>query len=697
MMVKDEEKNLRRCFESLKLLIDKPYVELIIVDTGSKDSTVDIAKEYTEKLYFHPWNNSFADMRNITISYAKGEWIFIMDADEELKNPQELLDLINDNRIDKFNTIMLREKEAQKVSIPGHTINAELFNTSRLFKNDGEFRYVGNVHNQPVSKEPVFLAQNILLHHYGYDISDKELMDKKFKRTSELLKSEIEKEPNNVYYRYQLSVSYSMHGDKKEAWNEIKKAYALIIDKNDKTKISCSYIYNKYAVFGYAQGKYQEIIDVCNEGIRVRPDYVDLYFFAAQAMENIEDNEGAIEYYKKYLDLMDKFDKSTFVSDFSVVLHTAVIESQTYACEKIATHYINNEDYIEAIKYASLIKEENDVLINLFIKIYLKFHKYEELKSYYLTIKDDKKDYFIFLLEENKKKLDKEEIENIQFSFSKLEDNYGLLNSIRIDICSNDYLLDYNNEEKIRLLNFNLLPQYYGDIIYQLLKIKHPVYDILKACYELKLNKYFEYLWNKYEDLSEVILNYLNNNKESANFTEIRINKALERYVIALNKLDDKQFADVFKRYVKDGINYISEVYNEKIIEEERIYDLKSYEEAFFIYLSKAEELKDSNEIEYTRYLSKALNIFPEMKLGIEILLSELQEKQGIVDDEMEKLKLELKYNIKNLIETGNINLAENLIKEYESIVNNDVEIVLFKSQIAVEKLKLNNKGKLKM
>lgn len=426
---------------------------------------------------------------------------------------------------------------------------------------------------------------------------------------------------------------------------------------------------------------------MCNEGIRVRPDYVDLYFFAAQAMENIEDNEEAIEYYKKYLDLMDKFDKSTFVSDFSVVLHTAVIESQTYAYEKIATYYMNNENYIESIKYASLIKEENDGLINLFINIYLKFYKYEELKAYYLAIKDNKKDYFIFLLEENKKKLDKNDIKNIELSFSQLEDNYGLLNSIRIDINENNYLMNYDKEEKIRLLNFNIMQQCYGDIIYQLLKIKYPVYDILEACYELKLNKYFSYLWDKYENLSEVISDYLNNNKVSTNFTEIRINKALERYVIALNKLDDRQFADIFKRYIKDGIAYISGVYNEKIIEEERIYDLKSYEEAFFIYLAKAEKLKDNNQIEYTRYLSKALKIFPEMKLGIELLLSELKEKQGIVDNEMEKLKLELKYNIKNLIKTGNIDFAENLIKEYESIVSNDVEIVLFKSQIAVEKL----------
>lgn len=688
MMVKDEEKNLRRCLESLNLLINQPYTELIIVDTGSKDKTIDIARKYTEKLYFHPWNNNFADMRNITISYAKGEWIFIMDADEELKNPQELLGLLNDKRINKFNTIMLREKEAQKIVIPGNTINAELFNTSRLFKNDGEFKYIGAVHNQPLSKNPTFLAQDIILYHYGYDISDKELMEKKFKRTSELLKGEINKDPENVYYRYQLSVSYSMHGDKREAWDEIQKAYALIKDKDNKTRIRCSYVYNKYAVFGYAQGRYEDIINVCKEGIEIRPDYVDLYFFAAQAFEILKQNQEAVKYYKKYLDLMDDFENSTFTTDFSVVLHTAVVESQNYAHEKIARDYMNNDNYNEAIKHAKLIKENNNGLVNLLFNIYIKFKKYNELKNYYLILEEDKKNYLIYILEERKNTLTIQEIENIEYSFSGLEDNYGLLNKIRIDAGRNGDIS--NEEEAIVSLDFNKLSEYYGDIIYKLLKIKYPIYDMLINCYELRLNKFFEYLGSKYEDLTDTILDYVYGNKIEYNFNVVRINKALKRYVMAFNKLYDKDFIKIFKSYVKDGIYYINEVYNKKIIEEERIFDLKNEEEAFLIYMYKAENIKDSNESEYVKYLGKALNSFPEMKRGIEALLDEIKNKQNCINDEMEILKRKLKEKIRLLIEYNNLQEAKILIDEYESLVPNDVEIVLFKSEVSIRTLRLN-------
>jgi glycosyltransferase involved in cell wall biosynthesis len=77
MIIKDEETNLERCLSSLIPLMNKIESELIIVDTGSTDKSPEIAKKYTDKVYFHEWNNNFYDMRNISIGYAKGEWVFI--------------------------------------------------------------------------------------------------------------------------------------------------------------------------------------------------------------------------------------------------------------------------------------------------------------------------------------------------------------------------------------------------------------------------------------------------------------------------------------------------------------------------------------------------------------------------------------------------------------------------------------------
>jgi cellulose synthase/poly-beta-1,6-N-acetylglucosamine synthase-like glycosyltransferase len=80
MIVKNEEKSLDNCLKSIKDIAD----EIIIVDTGSTDRTVEAAKRYTDKIYFHPWEDSFSKARNQVLAYAACDWIFQIDADEVL-------------------------------------------------------------------------------------------------------------------------------------------------------------------------------------------------------------------------------------------------------------------------------------------------------------------------------------------------------------------------------------------------------------------------------------------------------------------------------------------------------------------------------------------------------------------------------------------------------------------------------------
>ena len=81
MIVKNEEKNLERCLRSVKQC--KNY-EIIIVDTGSTDNTLKIAKNHNAKIFKYKWNNDFSAARNKAMEYARGDWVLILDADEEL-------------------------------------------------------------------------------------------------------------------------------------------------------------------------------------------------------------------------------------------------------------------------------------------------------------------------------------------------------------------------------------------------------------------------------------------------------------------------------------------------------------------------------------------------------------------------------------------------------------------------------------
>ena len=80
MIVKNEEETLGKCLKSLEGLVD----EMIIVDTGSTDKTVEIAKGFGAKVYDFMWNGDFSAARNFSFSHASCDFIYTADADEEL-------------------------------------------------------------------------------------------------------------------------------------------------------------------------------------------------------------------------------------------------------------------------------------------------------------------------------------------------------------------------------------------------------------------------------------------------------------------------------------------------------------------------------------------------------------------------------------------------------------------------------------
>ncbi|WP_177177402.1 glycosyltransferase [Bacillus sp. MUM 116] len=78
MIVKNEEETLNRCLDSVKNIVD----EIIIVDTGSTDRTVEIAKQYGCNIYHFQWVDDFSAARNFAFSHAQNEYILTMDADD---------------------------------------------------------------------------------------------------------------------------------------------------------------------------------------------------------------------------------------------------------------------------------------------------------------------------------------------------------------------------------------------------------------------------------------------------------------------------------------------------------------------------------------------------------------------------------------------------------------------------------------
>ncbi|MBO4678053.1 MAG: glycosyltransferase family 2 protein [Lachnospiraceae bacterium] len=227
MIVKNEEKVLARCLDSLKGIWD----ELIIVDTGSTDKTKEIAAEYTDKIYDFKWVDDFSAARNFSISKATCDYIYVPDADE-------VLDEANRERFLKLKEKLLPEIEVVEMRYVNQLQNGTVYNFDKeyrpkLYKRLREFTFIEPVHEM-VRLDPVVFESDIdIIHmpesvHSGRDI-------KIFEK--EVAKGQILSDRLAKMYAKELLIS----GQEADFQNAVAffKALAGRTENEDLLKLSC--------------------------------------------------------------------------------------------------------------------------------------------------------------------------------------------------------------------------------------------------------------------------------------------------------------------------------------------------------------------------------------------------------------------------------------------------------------------------
>ncbi len=162
MIVKNEEKVLARCLDSIADLMD----ELIIVDTGSTDSTKQIAARYTDKIYDFPWIDDFSAARNFAFSKATKDYIYSADADEVL-NPE------NHQLFSELKRVLLPEIDIVQMKYGNQLEHGTAYNFDeeyrpKLFKRLREFVWIEPVH-ETVRLEPVVYDSDIVIDHRPHE------------------------------------------------------------------------------------------------------------------------------------------------------------------------------------------------------------------------------------------------------------------------------------------------------------------------------------------------------------------------------------------------------------------------------------------------------------------------------------------------------------------------------------------------
>ena len=139
MIVKNEEKHIARCLDSVAELVE----EIIIIDTGSDDRTVEIASQYTPNVYSYPWRDDFSDARNYSFSKASMDYCMWMDADDILEETERdgFLQLKQTLPPDTDMVMMKYNTSFDEAGRPSFSYFRE-----RWIRNSAEYRRIGAVH-----------------------------------------------------------------------------------------------------------------------------------------------------------------------------------------------------------------------------------------------------------------------------------------------------------------------------------------------------------------------------------------------------------------------------------------------------------------------------------------------------------------------------------------------------------------------
>ncbi|MDE7439346.1 MAG: glycosyltransferase family 2 protein [Clostridia bacterium] len=155
LIVKDEQKVLKRCLNCVSKFAD----EIVIVDTGSTDKTVKIAKEFTDKVYFFKWCDDFSAARNYAFDMATCDLLMWLDADDIIT--EENCVKINElkNSFDGFDMAVLPYAAAFDGEKPTFVYNRE-----RIFKRDKGYRFLGEVHEAVVPCGNIYYSDAVICH-----------------------------------------------------------------------------------------------------------------------------------------------------------------------------------------------------------------------------------------------------------------------------------------------------------------------------------------------------------------------------------------------------------------------------------------------------------------------------------------------------------------------------------------------------
>jgi tetratricopeptide (TPR) repeat protein len=288
MIVKDEEAMIARCLQAARPAVG----EIVVVDTGSTDRTVEIAEGLGARVLHHEWDGDFSAARNVSFAAATGDWVMYLDADEVL---------VADD-VERLRALAGRTwREAFFLTEINHTGDLEdgtaiTHDAMRLFRNRPEYRFEGRIHEQIAQCLPSYLPERqerttVRVEHFGYLGAVRDTKNKS-NRNLELLERQVAEGVDNPFLHFNLGSEYAATGDVaralthfERAWSTVRAAGRLSSDGYAPALAS------RYIHALRNAGRLDDVMSVGDEVLEIFPGFTDIVL--EQALAAVAGGDGA--------------------------------------------------------------------------------------------------------------------------------------------------------------------------------------------------------------------------------------------------------------------------------------------------------------------------------------------------------------------------------------------------------------------
>lgn len=338
LIMRDEASNIERCLKSVKDVVD----EIIVVDTGSEDNSIVLAKSLGAKVFQYTWENDFSKAKNYAISKASGDWLLLLDADDELIDRDMVRPLMQEQDYDGF--LFLTVSFLGKYPGEAMVQNPQV----RLIQNREDIRYKRAIH-EVILVEPnrkVALVP-ICVYHYGY-LNQKDNIKRKITRNKEILLES--KDPLDYFY---LGSEYLRESNYHKALEYFSLAELVNAPELAKKKAFALIQLEEYA----------EALGTLQEAIREFPDYTDLWFLKGSISQATGEYGKALKAYTHCLSLGEAppfYPTDLGVGSYQAYLYLGITH------EALLNFREAKEAYLKALSIYPQYKSAKQFLLRLF-------------------------------------------------------------------------------------------------------------------------------------------------------------------------------------------------------------------------------------------------------------------------------------------------------------------------------------------